>query len=226
MASVQLGPASKGSQYCLRRYIDLRPDALADQIISASPALMAFGPGRVDWRSPLQCDGYLEYRDDFLRVLGFGEHEEALRYFWPLRGPQWDGLALLPTETATGILLVEAKAHPAETDSDCAAKHPTSIEQIRAAFGRVQRHMGATPTDWTKGSYQLANRLAFLYFLNEIAQVPTFLALVNFVDDQSHQPTSLAEWRSHYQALFRTLGLHPGCRMLDRIVTLFPEPVA
>ena len=90
---------------------------------------------------------------------------------------------------------------------------------------RVQKHMGTLPSDWLDGSYQLANRIAFLYFLNEVVRVPTWLALVSFVNDQSHKPTSLPDWRLHQQSLFRGLGIHPGCQLLDRIITLFVEPI-
>jgi hypothetical protein len=166
----------KGSRYCLQRYVNEKPGDLADRLISASPTLTAFDPVRVDWKSPLAGHNYQEYRDDFLDVLGLQQHEAVLREYWPLQGPQWDGLALLPTETTIGVLLVEAKAHPGETESTCGATDPASIATIENALARVQSHMGVTPgvtpSDWMKSSYQLANRLALLYFLNEIARVP------------------------------------------------------
>ena len=40
------------------------------------------------------------------------------------------------------------------------------------------------------------------------------------------KPTSLADWCLHQQNLFRGLGLHPGCRMLDRIITLHAVPIS
>src|SRR5919108_6092154 len=65
-----------------------------------------------DWISPLAREDYREYRDDFLSVLGLAQYYRALRDFWPLWGPQWDGLALLSGKADTGVLLIEAKAHP------------------------------------------------------------------------------------------------------------------
>src|ERR1051326_7172096 len=100
MVNTAVGPANKGSRYCLQRYVQLRPDDLTDQIICASPALMAFNPAQLEWKSPLSSDKYREYRDDFLDILGLAQHQVALRDYWPLQGPQWDGLGLLPTETA------------------------------------------------------------------------------------------------------------------------------
>jgi hypothetical protein len=172
---------------------------------------------------------FREFRDDFLVPLRLEMHQAALRDFWPVQGPQWDALALLPADTATGVLLVEAKAHPGETVSACGATSPASLAKIEAAFALVQGFMRishtVTPADWMSGSYQLANRLAYLYFLNEIVRVPTFLALVNFVDDRTHRPTSVADWQQHQQSLFRSLGIHADCRMLDRVVTVYPTAI-
>jgi hypothetical protein len=226
MPTTMVGPALKGSRSCLQRALDLDRDGLSEQILVASSALLAFNPMRVVWESPLASDDYREHRDDFLRVLGLARHEAGLRAFWPSQGPQWDGLALLPTPSTTGVLLVEAKAHPGETRSSCGATAPESRQKIAAAFDQVQSHMGVPTGDWMSGHYQLANRLAYLYFLNEVAEVPAFLALVNFVDDASYRPTRLAEWRLHYQQLFADMGLRDGCRMLDRIITVFPQAPA
>lgn len=223
MPMTMVAPALKGSRACLQRALDRDRDGLSEQILVASPALLAFNPMRVNWESPQSGDDHREHRDDFLRVLGLARHEAALRSFWPSHGPHWDGLALLPTPSATGVLLVEAKAHPGETRSSCGATDTESRRKISAAFDRVQSHMGAAAKDWMNGYYQLANRLAFLYFLNEVAEVPTFLALVNFVDDADYRSTRLSEWRLHYQHVFTEMGLVDGCRMLDRVVMVFPK---
>lgn len=63
----------------------------------------------ISWLSPLVDDEYAEYRDKaFLDVLDIELDEVSLGDFWPLMGPQWDGLA----KTESGkIILVEAKSH-------------------------------------------------------------------------------------------------------------------
>jgi len=124
--------------------------------------------------------------------------------------------------------LIEAKAHLNETTSHCGATNPASIARITESFATVQRFMGVrdvTPDTWMQGHYQMANRLAFLYLFNEVLKIPTWLAFVNFVDDRSHIPTSLQEWRAHWVTVFRHLGLHPGCRLIDRVVAIFPRPL-
>lgn len=218
------GSAAKGSRLCLQQYVEHAPRELADLLICHSPSLSAFDPQHFEWKSPLPGAKYYEYRDDFLVALELQRFEPLLEDFWPAGGPQWDGLAVVRSSRERGALLVEAKGHPGETLSSCAAGSEASRRQIQATLERVREWMGAGPADWLTGSYQLANRLAFLYFLNEVAGVPAWLALVQFVNDTSHKPTPLSEWRLHQQNLFRSLGLTADCRLLDRVITLYCEP--
>lgn len=216
------GPARKGSRPCLQEYVNNRQAALNDLVLGSSATMLALGPASIEWLSPLR-PSYQEYRDGFLDVLGLGHFERALREFWPAQGPQWDGLAKLYNKAGDmGVLLVEAKAHPAETESSLMATAPASLDKINRALARTQGHMGVTQADWTQGAYQLANPLAFLYFMNELIGVPTYLALVNFVGDTSYKPTDLPDWHQHYWAVFERLGLRPSCRMLDRVIMIYP----
>jgi hypothetical protein len=218
------GAAEKGSRHCLQRYVEHRPEDLRDLIICHSASLGAFESEAWQWKSPLRSEEYYEYRDDFLEPLGLAHYQAELRRFWPKNGPQWDALALLSGKTGPGVLLVEAKAHPRELSTPCDAS-PASRERIQAAMETVRVYMNGESSDWLGWSYQLANRIAFLYFLNEVVGVPTWLALINFVNDRSHRPTNLPEWRLHHQSALRSLGIHPGCRLLDRMVPLFIEPI-
>jgi hypothetical protein len=83
--------------------------------------------------------------------------------------------------------------------------------------------MGIPVRDWTKPYYQLANRIAFLYFLNVIAEVPAWLILVNFVNDRTHKPTSLEQWLEHYRVMLLTLGITEDRPLFSRIALVFPE---
>lgn len=158
----------------------------------------------IEWKSPLKVhdsgEPYREYRDDFLLPLGLERHEGALRSFWPRNGPQWDGLGVARSDDIDGYVLVEAKAYPEEAETRSTGKAEASVDQIRAAFKATQDFMGVPRQDWSEGYYQLANRLAFLYFLNEQVGVSTWLVLVNFLDDRTHRPTDLSSWLAAYQA--------------------------
>ena len=70
--------------------------------------------------SPLESDGFSEYRDqEFMDRLEVRTASRALSDFWPPGGPRWDALAI----TGGGRrLLVEAKANIREFNSD-----PSSI---------------------------------------------------------------------------------------------------
>lgn len=216
----------KGSQQCLRDWVENRGLELATLIVNSSPGLTAFRPVAFAWKSPLPCEGYHEYRDRFWTALGLTEAQgELLGDFWPAGGPRWDGLAVLQSaDGEAGYLLVEAKAHLTETVSSMRedVTHE-SQEKIRAALNEVKGYMEVPPAfDWTTGAYQLANRLAFLYCMQVRLGLPTWLALVNFENDETHIPTPLRDWRKHYQGLFAGLGLGPGAPLLEQVVLVFP----
>lgn len=136
-------------------------------------------------------------------------------------GMVWQQLAL----GERGVLLIEAKAHPAETKSDSKASYQKSKELISQSFARVQGFMGIEPLDWSKDFYQLANRIAHLYFFNEILRKPTWLVLVNFINDLSYKPTTLKEWVKHYNNLFAQMGIHHNCRLMDRVIMVYPPAI-
>jgi len=226
MATVHAGRETKGSRYHLQNLVNDEPDLFDLMILAASPTLIASGATTFDWKSPLKAntpeDHYHEYRDDFLSPLGLQMHEARLRRFWPKNGPQWDALASFSISGAKACLLVEAKAYPEEANSDSSATAPESISTIKKAFSATQAYMGISQTDWTVGHYQLANRLAFLYFLCVEVEVPAWLVLVNFVNDTTHRPTDLPTWLEAYGRLFASLGVTPETKLMNRIVTLFP----
>ena len=217
--ATRCGPASKGSRYCLQKFIENHAGLLEREILSAAPKLRSLGGRSIYWLSPLASANYLEYRDDFLAPLGLQVYEPQLRSFWPANGPQWDGLATVDLTAGRAVLLVEAKAHPAEVRSACAATDPKSVAAIRCALEEVRMYMGAEDCDWTRGAYQLANRLAYLYFLQVKCQVTTFLILLNFVDDLSHKPTSREQWSRFPITAY--LGLSLADRLLDHVITVY-----
>ena len=76
---------------------------------------------------------------------------------------------------------------------------------------------------WTDAFYQLANRLAHLYFLRKHKR-KAWLVLVNFVGDGEMQgPASAAEWRAAYKVAWHVLGI-PDQNPLQRyIVHIYPD---
>lgn len=216
----------KGSKYWVRYFVNNAASALNEQIICHSPSLTAFDPESVCWRSPILADGFKEYRNGFLLPLGMGHHEHELCRFWSRSGPSWDALASVKSksESRQGVVLVEGKAHPNEANSVDRATDNDGIASHAAAFDEVKRYMGVRiDADWTNQNYQLANRLAFLYFLHVRLATPTWLVMLNFVEDWTNRPTPMRDWRTHQQEKFHQLGIDDKCKLLDRIITVHIE---
>jgi hypothetical protein len=153
-------------------------------------------------------------------VNGPSQFNVAREQFWPKGGPQWDGLAKVKRGDQTAYVLIEAKAHPGETQSSCSAS-PDSLKKIQGSLRATQMHLGVPVKDWTKDYYQTANRLAFLYFMNVRLDLPTWLAFVNFTDDETHIPTDLNTFVKHYQTLYHDMGLDRAQMLMDRVITVF-----
>lgn len=199
---VEQPQGARGSLKWLQRAVNRRPDLLDH------PAI-----GPVEWLSPLEADGYAEYRDRlFMRLIGQERLMADLAAFWPSNGPQWDALG----RSGDRVVLVEAKAHIAEINSPPCAAGPASRARIEAAFARVRADLGTGGgAPWTRAYYQLTNRIAHLYFLRGMG-VDAYLLLVGFIGDRDMGgPDDVADWQAAYRAaefaigLPRTHGLSP-----------------
>ena len=170
--------AIKGSQKWMQVVVNEYPHLLNDFL---RPKMQLDIQDSIKWLSPISDDSYSEYRDnDLLKVLDIELKNRSLDDFWPRGGPVWDGLA----KSGSGdIILVEAKSHISEMRSFCQACEQ-SLEQIQDSLKEAARFYGASsPSNWTKGYYQYANRLAYLYFLRNLNEIPAWLISVYFVKD-------------------------------------------
>ncbi len=125
---------------------------------------------------------------EFLDHHNYAETIKAWKNFWPTTGsqPNWDAVGRVQVKCQSQWLLVEAKAHIGETTKGTDACEE-SIATIQKAFEETQKYFGITPCqcrDWTKKYYQLANRLAVLYFLRTHC-IPARLLLVYFLGDKN-----------------------------------------
>jgi hypothetical protein len=173
------------------------------------------------WVSPLKADRYQEYKDlDFLRALGMGKHGQRLSEFWPKGGPKWDALACVDSEVG-GVLLMEAKSHlPEMYAGGCKATSLNSLQVIDASLEKAQNWLSADPTaQWrerysyqlkvrkrTGYLYQMANRIAHLYFFREVLAIDAWFVNLCFVDDP-HSPTTQMEWELGLAEAKRNMGI-------------------
>lgn len=177
---------------------------------------------KINWKSPLMADDYAEYRDnDFLKIVGLKLDDINLANFWPSRGPQWDALA----STSNGhIILVEAKANLPELKSGGTQAKEPSKSKIDAALKETKDFMGVNnEVDWSKSYYQYTNRLAHLYFLKKVSNIPTYLVNVYFINDESVRgPKSVGEWQIVIDKMKNHLGI-TNHNLSEYVVDLFVD---
>lgn len=192
------------------------------EAIERSPQILQpSGFPEIEWVSPLAEDNYAEYRDEaFLARLGLGHLSANLKRFWPQKGPQWDALGV----TASGPVLVEAKAHISEFLSPPSQAGLHSRKQIDEAFAAVRADLGVIRgADWAELYYQYANRLAFLWWLRENG-VDAKLLFVSFIgDSEMNGPRHAETWDAAFDSASYALGLPKRNRLSSHIYHVMPD---
>jgi hypothetical protein len=162
---------------------------------------------QIEWLSPLEKDGYVEYSDSaFIDQLRVELKHKPLVDFWPNGGPVWDGLA----KTENGdLLLIEAKSHIGELLTILKAKASNSFSTISQSLTQTQDFLGGkSHLDWTAPFYQYTNRLAHLYLLRELNKLPAYLVFVYFINDPDmNGPSTREEWQGAFKLMKTLLGL-------------------
>jgi hypothetical protein len=207
-------PATKGSQKWIQKLVNEK-STLLNSLIKKNLALSE--DEVIQWCSPRVDDDYAEYRDNaFLDLLEVKLAKVPLTDFWPKRGPQWDALA---RSTSGKLFLIEAKSHIPELISSMQADNKNSRERIGSSLNRTKDFLNAkSKFDWSSCFYQYTNRLAHLYLLRELNQLPAYLVFVYFVNDADmHGPKTINEWKSALILLHSCLGL--GRHKLDKFIT-------
>ena len=211
---------AKGSKQRMREVVERRQSEVQTALDSEWPEFKSFRTAPLEWLSPRARDGYRELQDDFWVRAGLPGATPQEDGFWPSSGPVWDGVAIVPGTQRDGVLLVEAKSHQNELKSGATAAAGEPLAQIEAALADTKRHLGAAPdADWSTDYYQLANRLAYLYYLRVRRGIPAWLLFIYSVGDSFRSGTSTvtgprdpAGWRAAITDAERTLGLpesHP-----------------
>lgn len=219
-----------GSQLYLQDLVNNTPEYLNQLIIARGISLATYARQEPRWVSPLAKEDYKEYRDDeFLRPINLAFLYRQLHDFWPRTGPQWDALATVKGKDGTnGVIIVEAKANIPELGGPtyaCGAESPKSLDKIKQSFTSVKIALGVTlDADWMGDYYQYANRLAHLYFLHVICQVPTWLVYICFIGGgKVSSPSSAEGWQNELNRRRETLGLRKEHMLTQQIIDIFPE---
>jgi hypothetical protein len=205
--------AKKGSQKWIQKLVNEKPELLNLQI---RRNLKFSEDENIQWLSPLKSDRYAEYRDQaFINLLDVELKQTPLAQFWPKGGPQWDALG---KSSSKKLFLVEAKSHISELISTLKARNPNSERRITESLKETRDHLGSeTDFDWSRGFYQYANRLAYLYLLRK-NQLPAYLVFVYFVNDlEMRGPTTIHEWKGAIELLHSYLGVRK--HQLQKFIT-------
>lgn len=194
----------KGSLKWIQHILNNHPDILDNSINKFLPDSYS---QPIEWLSPLADDDYAEYRDQaFLELFGIKFTKRKLKDFWPSKGPQWDALGRIKNEA---YFLIEAKAHVSEIISSSQARAASSVSLINKSLKETINYLNLKPgIDLTKGFYQYSNRLAHLYLLRVLNNIPAYQVFLYFINDHTHIPTSREEWNGALQLMHSFLGTH------------------
>lgn len=176
----------------------------------------------IDWRSPRQDDDFAEYYDQaFLDRLGVSELTMPLDEFWPKSGPRWDGLAL----TIDGrLILVEAKAHIDEAVDYRSKASPDALRRIEERLNEAKAAFHASKDAcWHVPFYQMANRLAHLYYLAGIKGKDAYLVFIDFANAPDvPEPATCQEWQGAVRLAHKCLGLKDS-KLARRVATVIVD---
>lgn len=213
-------PGYAGSQLWLQTVVNECPLLLNRKICRrvVSP------PGQIQWLSPLESDSYAEYSDEtFLHRLEIRLYKTPLGKFWPPRGPQWDALGwAYPGK----ILIAEAKSRINELRSSGTASTGKSAQLIRRSLDETKKYMGVDSSiEWaTSRYYQYANRLAHLYLLRVLNELPAYLITLYFLNDEEmNGPSEISEWKSAIAEEEEALGIPPRHHLDRYIIPVFVD---
>ena len=221
------GRTTKESQFHLQNLVNDYPEYLNCLILSNSPSLRTYTATHPKWVSPLASDDHTEYQGkQFLEAIGFPKLSNKLADFWPQRGPVWDALATVEGKSGSrGVILLEAKSHILELHNPSYACKAAgkSLEKIKSTLTTVKRELKVKrKAEWLGDYYQYANRIAHLYFLTIVGQVPTWIVFLYFVGDVKQKgPTTVVEWTASLDRTREALGLPRDHLLEQSIITVF-----
>lgn len=209
MAEIGLG---YGSEFQLMRFLGHHRNYL-NRIIQDSLK----NEGVIEWLDfPVnenRCSGDGEWKgiECFKgHLANYEEINKKWKDFWPQSGSSmnWDGVFKI----GDIWFFVEAKAHREESFQRCCASSESSFKIIRKSLQKTQEELtGSSTVDWINTNcYQLANRLAFIYFCKEcgIKAKLVYIGFINGYRRKKDEVRSVEEWMGIWKEEMETLGLN------------------
>lgn len=216
MAEMGLG---YGSEYQLLRYLGHHRNEL-NEIINQNTRLK----GELIW---------LDYPKDVKRSSLDGEYlgvdflnDKVLKYefspivieklqtrwkeYWSRTGkqPNLDGIILHKNENQLELVIVEAKAHLKEIESETKS---ASNKKIQKAFKETQKSLNISNGNWFGKHYQLANRLALVNYLrNEVKASLLYIYFLNGYEkcqSINKSVVNIEDWEKAIKEEYNELGI-------------------
>lgn len=187
---------------------------LSNLIISSSELLLN-EPVHIEWMKDAPVKG-IQKSETLLAQLGLDKIQ--LKGYWPLPAVNFDAMGVIHQENEKAVIMVDACF---SSDKFIGIEYsPYNIPERAEFYANVQKSMGCRPSDWT-GS-ELGLRFAYLYLLNEVLNVPSWYALINFQSPLIKPSMNLISWNEYYHKEFQALGIHKGCRLLEKLIMVYP----
>lgn len=213
-----------GSECHLLRYLGRHRKALDSAVLRAMGV-----SGSVDWLD-YPFERSKKWMDAEWKGLDFLQDQPSVQAAWRAFWPQgagihnWDAVGWLLSGGRRDLVLVEAKGNIEEISSNCNAKEEGGLPKIREAMAFTRQALGILgEPDWLRGTYQVANRLAVLAFL-EAQGVQTRLVFIYFYGDchpSASCPASIDEWESVLKRQAEQMGLQGKHAFSDRVHKVF-----
>lgn len=172
-----------GSEFHLLRWMGRHRDKFDTQVLTA----MGKTGSRIRW---LDFQFTSAGKDSEWKGIDFASADPTLKREWELFWPNksgvhnWDAIGILESVDGLEWILVEAKAHANEIQSNCQATDPESSNKIQQALNETKQALGVDiDRDWTKECYQFTNRLAVIWFLHK-QKIRAHLLHIYFIGDK------------------------------------------
>lgn len=149
----------------------------------------------------------------------YDEISKKWKEFWPQTGnaQNWDGIC----QIGNTYILIEAKARLGEIESNTSASDK-SLNLIQSSFNKTKEYYNIKSNkDWSKKYYQMANRLAFVYFLKSCgikAKLLDIYFINGYIDKSkkldnkniidSNNVDNLNDWKNVIEQEYLYLGLN------------------
>ncbi|WP_321477713.1 hypothetical protein [uncultured Paludibaculum sp.] len=217
-----------GSEWQMLRYLGRHRRALTAAIAGSR------GSTGIDWLD-FPFDAKNRFHDAEWKGLDFlpPEHSAVLEHWkheWPQTGNvmNWDAVGWATTAEGPELILVEAKSHLAEVNSECGAKEIGGLPKIRRFLDQAKQSYGVPiEADWLKPHYQYCNRLAMLAFLSAHG-IPAHLVFLYLTGDcvpGAKCPPAASGWQPTLAAMKSRIQLPPA-HPLEHVHEVFLPVVA